>query len=369
VLHADVECLIGNGVVLSPQALKEELEMLEARGVSLRERLFVSPACPLILPFHVALDQARERARGAAKLGTTGRGIGPAYEDKVARRALRVGDLFQHTRFAGQLSEVLDYHNFVLKNHLHAETLDFDRVLDDTLAFAPMLEPMIADVSERLFQLRRANQSILFEGAQGTWLDIDHGTYPFVTSSNTIAGGACTGGGVGPQAIDYVMGVTKAYATRVGAGPFVTELFEPPGAELAVRGREFGATTGRPRRCGWFDAVAMRRSTRINGISGLCVTKLDVLDELDRIRVCVDYAAQDTAERPRGAEDFEACRPVYENLPGWRRPTVGITRLEDLPVQARAYLARIEELVEAPIDLISTGPERGQNIVIRHPFA
>ncbi len=369
VLHAGVECLIGNGVVLSPQALKEELEMLEARGVSLRGRLFVSPACPLILPFHVALDQARECARGAAKLGTTGRGIGPAYEDKVARRALRVGDLFQRTRFAGQLGEVLDYHNFVLKNHLHAETLDFNRVLDDALAFAPLLEPMIADVSERLFQLRRTDQSILFEGAQGTWLDIDHGTYPFVTSSNTIAGGACTGSGIGPRTIDYVMGVTKAYTTRVGAGPFVTELFEPPGAELAVRGREFGATTGRPRRCGWFDAVAMRRSTRINGISGLCVTKLDVLDELDKIRVCVDYAVQEAAEQPCAVESFDGCLPVYEDLPGWRRPTVGMTRLEDLPVQARAYLARIEELVEAPIDLISTGPERDQNIVIHHPFA
>ncbi len=369
VLHGGVECLIGNGVVLSPQALKEELEMLEAGGVSLRGRLFVSPACPLILPFHVALDQARERARGAARLGTTGRGIGPAYEDKVARRALRVGDLFQQTRFASQLGEVLDYHNFILKNHLHAETLDFNRVLDDALAFAPLLEPMIADVSERLFQLRQKNQSILFEGAQGTWLDIDHGTYPFVTSSNTIAGGACTGGGVGPRTIDYVMGVTKAYTTRVGSGPFVTELFEPPGAELAARGREFGATTGRPRRCGWFDAVAMRRSTRINGVSGLCVTKLDVLDELDRIRVCVDYVAQETAEQPCAVDGLNACRPVYEDLPGWRRPTIGMTRLEDLPPQARAYLARIEELVEAPIDLISTGPERDQNIVIRHPFA
>jgi adenylosuccinate synthase len=368
-LRPNVECFIGNGVVLSPQALKDELDMLAARGVSAQGRLFVSAACPLILPYHISLDQARERARGEQAIGTTGRGIGPAYEDKAARRALRVGELFDRNQFAAKLAEVLDYHNFVLTNYLRTEALDFNRVLDDALALAPLLRPMIADVPARLYELRRQGHNILFEGAQGTLLDIDHGTYPFVTSSNTTAGGACTGSGVGPRDIDYVLGVTKAYTTRVGAGPFPTELFEPPGDVLAARGHEFGATTGRPRRCGWFDAVMMRRAVRINGVSGLCVTKLDVLDELDTLRVCVDYEALEPGvATPAGAESFAAYRPRYEELPGWRRSTVGATRLDDLPRQARAYLERLEVLIEAPVDMISTGAERDQNIFIRHPF-
>jgi adenylosuccinate synthase len=369
ILHERVECLIGNGVVLSLQALMQEIKMLEARGVPAREHLGISAACPLILPSHVLVDQAREKARGQRAIGTTGRGIGPAYEDKVARRALRVGDIFYRELFAAKLGELLDYHNFVLKNYLNAATLDFAEVLEETLALAPWLQPMIVDVPARLYQLHKVGQSILFEGAQGTMLDIDHGTYPFVTSSNTTAGGACTGSGVGPQAIDYVLGITKAYTTRVGAGPFPTELFAPPGDMLAVRGNEFGATTGRPRRCGWFDAVGLRRAVQINGASGLCVTKLDVLDELDTVRICVEYAVRD---RPRivppGTEAFEAYEPVYVDLPGWHQSTVGLTRLDDLPANARAYLDRIEELVETPIDLISTGAERDQTIIIRHPF-
>jgi adenylosuccinate synthase len=369
ILRAHVACFIGNGVVLSPQALREEIEMLEARGVPVREHLYVSPACPLILPSHISLDQAREQARGRDAIGTTGRGIGTAYEDKAARRGLRIGDLFHRERLASKLTELLDYHNFLLTKHLNAQPVDATRVLDDMLAAADMLAPMIVDVPERLYALRSDGKSILYEGAQGTLLDIDHGTYPFVTSSNTTAGGACTGSGVGPGHIDYVLGITKAYTTRVGAGPFPTELISPPGDILATRGKEFGATTGRPRRCGWFDAVAVRRATRINGISCLCLTKLDVLDELDKIRVCVDYTIRNPVHGvPRCAESFEAFDPVYLDLPGWRRSTAGATQLNALPSQARAYLDRIEELVEAPIDLISTGAERDQTIVIRHPF-
>jgi adenylosuccinate synthase len=370
ILRADVQCLIGNGVVLSPQALMQEIKMLEARGVSACGRLFVSAACPVILPSHIVLDQARERVQGKAAIGTTGRGIGPAYEDKVGRRALRVGDLFYHERFTAKLEEVLDYHNFVLKAYLGAGTSDFAKVLEEMLALSPSLKPMVLDIPQRLHELRKAGGSMIFEGAQGALLDVDHGTYPFVTSSNTTAGGACTGSGVGPQSIDYVLGITKAYTTRVGAGPFPTELFAPPGDLLAARGNEFGATTGRPRRCGWFDAVMMRRAVQISGISGLCVTKLDVLDEMDTIRICADYALREEAPAaPPGAEALESFEPVYEDLPGWRQPTAGMTRLSDLPANARAYLDRIEALVQTPIDLISTGAERDQTIIIRHPFA
>jgi adenylosuccinate synthase len=369
VLRPDVACFIGNGVVLSPQALMQEIDMLKARGISAYERLRISPTCPLILPCHIMLDQARERARGEAAIGTTGRGIGPAYEDKVARRALKVEDLFHRERFAAKLGEVLDYHNFVLKNYLGAPTLDFTQVLEEVLAFAPALEPMIADIPERLYQLHAQGQSILFEGAQGTMLDIDHGTYPFVTSSNTTVGGACTGAGVGPRHLDYVLGISKAYTTRVGAGPFPTELLASPGDILAARGVEFGATTGRARRCGWFDAVAMRRAMRINGVSGLCITKLDVLDELDTIRICVDYEVKQGAhEIPAAARAIESYEPVYVELPGWGESTIGVTRLAQLPAGARAYLDHIEEVLETPIHLISTGPEREQTIIIHHPF-
>ncbi len=376
ILRDGVECLIGNGVVLSPGALLEEIRMLEEGGVPARERLRISEACPLILPYHVALDHARERARGRAAIGTTGRGIGPAYEDKVSRRGLRVGDLFHRERFAAKLGEVLDYHNFALQHYFKAEPVSFQQVLDETLAMADELLPLVGDVTEILDAHHRAGHNIMFEGAQGTLLDIDHGTYPFVTSSNTTAGGAATGTGFGPRNFDYVLGITKAYTTRVGAGPFPTELYDgnklldEVGEHMAQRGHEFGATTGRPRRTGWFDAVALRRAGQINSLSGLCITKLDVLDGLDTLRICRGYRCdgreQDTL--PVGAEALARCEPIYEELPGWRESTVGITEYSDLPENARAYLRRIEELAGLPIDLISTGPDRNQTIVLRHPF-
>ncbi|MBD3619196.1 MAG: adenylosuccinate synthase [Chromatiales bacterium] len=371
ILRDNVECMIGNGVVLSPDALMDEMKMLEDRDVPVRERLRISEACQLILPYHVALDLAREQARGRAAIGTTGRGIGPAYEDKVARRGLRLGDLFHRERFAAKLGEVLDYHNFVLKNYFKTDVIDFQKTLDDALALAEILQPMVSDVTQRLAELRAEGANILYEGAQGSLLDIDHGTYPFVTSSNTTAGGACTGSGVGPLNLDYVLGITKAYTTRVGAGPFPTELFDEMGEHLAKRGHEFGSTTGRARRCGWFDAVALRRSVQINSVSGLCVTKLDVLDGLDTLRICVGYRCdgQESAVPPVGAENFATCEPIYEDLPGWKESTIGITRYEDLPEAARAYLKRIEEVVGTPVDMISTGPDRDQNILLQHPFA
>ncbi len=370
ILREGVQCLIGNGVVLSPEALVEEIAMLEARGVPARERLRISEACPLILPYHVALDHARERARGRAAIGTTGRGIGPAYEDKVARRALRVGDLLHRERFAAKLGEVLDYHNFALQRYFHADPIDFQEVLERTLALGETLIPLIADIPAILDHLARGGKGVLFEGAQGTLLDIDHGTYPYVTSSNTTAGGACTGSGIGPLRIDYVLGITKAYTTRVGAGPFPTELSDETGALLARRGHEFGATTGRPRRCGWFDVVALRRAAILNSLTGLCITKLDVLDGLDALNLCVGYRCdgkvRDTL--PVGAEALEACEPVYETLPGWKASTQGIRDYDALPREARHYLERIEALVGVPIDIISTGAERSDTIVRRHPF-
>ncbi|MEQ6342319.1 MAG: adenylosuccinate synthase [Gammaproteobacteria bacterium] len=369
ILRENVSCLIGNGVVLSPQALREEITMLEKRGVPARERLKISEACPLILPYHVALDRAREIARGAAAIGTTGRGIGPAYEDKVARRALRLGDLFHRERFAAKLGEVLDYHNFVLQNYFKIDAIDFQQVLDETLAMADYLKPMVADVTELLHQYRGRGESVLFEGAQGALLDIDHGTYPFVTSSNTTAGGAATGTGMGPRDLDYILGITKAYTTRVGSGPFPTELFDEMGEHLSKRGHEFGSTTGRARRCGWFDAVALRRTLQINSVSGLCITKLDVLDGLDTIRLCVGYrcGGVERLTPPVGAEAFATCEPVYIDMPGWTESTVGIKYYDELPENARAYLRRIEAIVETPIDIISTGPDRADTIVLRHP--
>ncbi|WP_440997371.1 adenylosuccinate synthase [Arhodomonas sp. SL1] len=370
ILREGVLCAIGNGVVVSPAALREEVEALEGRGVPARERLRVSPACPVILPSHQALDQARERARGHAAIGTTGRGIGPAYEDKVARRGLRIGDLFHRERLASKLGELLDFHNFVLQRYFGEATLDFQRIQDECLAHAEFLRPITADVAALLHDRREAGEDLLFEGAQGTLLDIDHGTYPYVTSSNTTAGAAATGTGVGPRDIDYVLGITKAYTTRVGAGPFPTELFDELGEHIARRGHEFGATTGRPRRCGWFDAVAMRRSAQINSFSGLCVTKLDVLDELETLRICVGYRSADrsSAVLPAGAEAVAECEPEYVELPGWQCSTVGIRRYEDLPEAARTYLKRIEELVGVSVDMISTGADRHDTIVLRNPY-
>jgi adenylosuccinate synthase len=370
ILREGVRCLIGNGVVLSPSALLEELRMLEAGGVPARERLTLSEACPLILPYHVALDHAREKARGKAAIGTTGRGIGPAYEDKVSRRGLRLGDLFHRERFAAKLGEVLDYHNFALQHYFKADAVDFHQVLEETLAMQDELQPLVGDVPDLLHQAMARGESILFEGAQGMLLDIDHGTYPFVTSSNTTAGGACTGSGVGPRDLDYILGITKAYTTRVGSGPFPTELFDEMGEHLARRGHEFGATTGRPRRCGWFDAVTLRRSLRVNSVSGLCITKLDVLDGLDTIRICVGYsvAGEMRDVPPAAAEGYEGCEPVYEELPGWKESTVGVQSYAELPARARAYLERIEEITATPVDIISTGPDRRETIIRRHPF-
>ena len=370
VLRAGVQCLIGNGVVLSPEALLKEIDTLEDSGVPVQDRLKISAACPLILPYHVALDQAREARRGENKIGTTGRGIGPCYEDKAARRALRLGDLRDPARFGSALEEVLDYHNHVLAHYYGVDTLEFSAVLDEALAHGERLMPMMADVTSLLHGYRKTQARLLFEGAQGSLLDIDHGTYPFVTSSNTTAGGTATGSGFGPLFLDYVLGITKAYTTRVGSGPFPTELFDETGLRLAERGHEFGATTGRPRRCGWFDAVALRTAVNINSVSGLCLTKLDVLDGLEEISVCVGYTndAGATVANPIDAVDYEKLRPVYETLPGWSESTVGLKSLDALPANARAYISRLEALVGAPIDIISTGPDREETILLRHPF-
>jgi adenylosuccinate synthase len=370
ILHEGVQCFIGNGVVLSLPALLKEADMLAARGVSVFERLRISPNCPLILASHVALDLARERARGASAIGTTGRGIGPAYEDKVARRAVRVADLFHRERFAAKLGELLDFHNFVLQHYFKEGPVDFQKVLEESLAQAERVKPLVGDVSLELAALRDAGGSVLLEGAQGALLDVDHGTYPYVTSSNTVAGNASVGTGLGPRDIDYVLGIIKAYTTRVGAGPFPTELFDASGQHLSRVGREFGAVTGRPRRTGWFDAVALKRSVLNNGISGLCVTKLDVLDGLDTLRLCTGYRHADGVREtpPLLADNYPECEPVYEEMPGWRESTVGLRSYDELPRNARQYLARMQELAGVPIDIVSTGPDREQTIVLRHPF-
>jgi len=370
ILREHVQCLIGNGVVLSPEALLKEIGELEAKGVPVRERLRISPACPLILPYHVALDQAREAKRGNDKIGTTGRGIGPAYEDKVARRGLRLGDLQDRQRFARKLKEVMEYHNFVLEHYYRTEPLDYDTVLEGAVKLGQQLLPMMADVTALLHECRKTDANIMFEGAQGSLLDIDHGTYPFVTSSNTTAGGTATGSGFGPLYLDYVLGITKAYTTRVGSGPFPTELFDATGERLAERGHEFGATTGRPRRCGWFDAVALRNAVNINSVSGLCLTKLDVLDGLETIRICVGYVCKDgnPVLNPVDSDDYAGLVPVYEDVPGWGESTLGARTLGELPQAARDYINKIEEVVGAPIDIISTGPDRVETIVLRHPF-
>ena len=370
ILRADVRCFIGNGVVLSLEALLKESRMLIDQGVPVFERLAISPLCPLILPSHIQLDQARERARGANAIGTTGRGIGPAYEDKVARRAVRVGDLFQRDRFAAKLGEVLDFHNFVLQHYFRQSPVDFQKTLDEQLAYAETIAPLVTDVTLELDRLRRGGGSALFEGAKGAMLDVDLGTYPYVTSSNTTAGFAGTGSGLGPRAFDYGLGIVKAYTTRVGAGPFPTELFDGYGEHLSKVGHEFGSVTGRRRRCGWFDSVALRRAIVHSSVSGLCITKLDVLDGLELIRVCVGYrfGGEVVAEPPLSLDGYAGLEPVYEELPGWRDSTVGITEYSALPPNARKYLERLEALVGVPIDIISTGPDREQTIILRHPF-
>jgi adenylosuccinate synthase len=370
ILRSNVICLIGNGVVLSPSALFAEVDQLVASGVAVLERLRVSESCPIILPHHVALDLAREKARGKSAIGTTGRGIGPAYEDKVSRRGLRVADLLDGKTFGEKLRDVMDYHNFALQHYFKSETVDYARTLDECLKLAERLRPLVADVPELLHQYGRAGKRVMFEGAQGTLLDIDHGTYPFVTSSNTCAGAAATGSGVGPGRLDYVLGITKAYTTRVGAGPFPTELNDAVGELIGKRGNEFGATTGRKRRCGWYDAVIMRRSNQLNGVTGLCVTKLDVLDEVETIRVCTAYRYEGGVRHtpPSGAEALAKCEPIYEELPGWVESTLGVRDFARLPKNAQSYLRRIEALTETRIDLISTGAERDDTIVVRHPF-
>ncbi|MGR6645969.1 adenylosuccinate synthase [Avibacterium paragallinarum] len=372
ILRENVTCLIGNGVVLAPDALMQEMGELEARGINVRERLLISEASPLILPYHVAMDKAREAALGKKAIGTTGRGIGPAYEDKVARRGLRVGDLFDLESFAEKLKAILDYYNFQLVHYYKVEPVDYQKTLDDVLAVAPIITGMVADVTAILDVARKNGDNILFEGAQGTMLDIDQGTYPYVTSSNTTAGGVSTGSGFGPRHIDYVLGIIKAYCTRVGGGPFATELFDEVGAEIARKGNEFGAVTGRPRRCGWFDAVAMRRAIQVNSISGFCMTKLDVLDGLDEIKICVGYKMPngEIAEfAPLAAKDWEGVEPIYETLPSWKESTFGVTDVNKLPENTRNYIKRIEEVTGVPVDILSTGPDRVETMILRDPFA
>jgi adenylosuccinate synthase len=370
ILHENVHCLIGNGVVLSPTALLQEMGELERNGIPVTQRLRISESCILLLPYHVALDQAREKAKGKKAIGTTGRGIGPAYEDKVARRALRFGDLFNESYFAEKLAEVLEYHNFILQNYHQHEPLDYQQLLDSMLALAPVLKPMKADVVELLANFRQQGKHIILEGAQGTFLDVDHGTYPYVTSSNTVAGAACVGSGIGPMNLNYILGIVKAYATRVGSGPFPTELLDEVGKQLGKRGNEFGSVTGRPRRCGWLDMVILRRSIQLNSFSGFCITKLDVLDGLDVVRICTGYRlhGRDISVLPTESAELAACEAIYEDLPGWQESTLGIKQFAGLPKNAQHYLLRIEQLAGIPIHLISTGPDRHETIILHHPF-
>ena len=371
-LRSGVQCYIGNGVVLSPSALLTEIKELEQRGIDVRPRLSVSLSCALVLPCHVALDKARELHKAGKAIGTTGRGIGPAYEDKIARRALRVADLLHRDRFISKLTDLLEYHNFILTQYYQQPPVDLNAILDESLIWAKELEPMVTDVTARLHEHRNAGDAILFEGAQGVFLDIDHGTYPYVTSSNTCVGSVVNGAGFGPRYIDYVLGITKAYTTRVGGGPFPTELTDSIGKRLAERGNEFGAVTGRPRRCGWFDAVLLKRSIELNSLTGLCLTKLDVLYGIDIIKIAVAYrdaAGSVLKYPPQSAEDFEGLEPIYEEMPGWTESTADIKQLADLPANALAYIRRLEELLSIPIDILSTGPERDSTIIKRNPFA
>ena len=369
ILHANVKCLIGNGVVFEPFSFMEEVELLESKGLSVRDRLTISPACQLIMPYHVQLDLAREEALGARKIGTTGRGIGPAYEDKVARRGVRIGDLFDWSRFEDKLREVLEFHNFVLTNYHQQSSIELSSVLDSFAAIVDELRPMVGDLVPVLGRYKEGKDKVLFEGAQGSLLDIDMGTYPFVTSSNTTAGGAGLGAGIGPKELDYILGIAKAYTTRVGEGPFPTELNDEVGQQLASRGHEFGATTGRPRRCGWFDAVAMKRAVALSSITGLCVTKIDVLDGLETLRICIDYQLGcDEDLFDFSSERMEGVIPVYLELPGWQESTRGITEYSKLPEAARNYLSALEKEVGVPIDIISTGPDRVETIILENPF-
>ncbi len=372
IMRAGVACYIGNGVVLSVPDLLREIDKLEASGIEVANRLKVSEACPVILPYHTALDAAREAKRGDAKIGTTGKGIGPAYEDKVARRAIRVADLLNEKRLEEKLRENLDYHNYVLVNYLKAKAVDFQSTFDVALASVPRIRPMVTDVSSALYAAHKAGANLLFEGAQGSLLDVDHGTYPFVTSSNCVAGNAAAGSGVGPNMLHYILGITKAYTTRVGSGPFPSELptDQGIGKHLSSVGHEFGTVTGRARRCGWFDAALLKRSVQINGVSGMCLTKLDVLDGLESLKLCTGYRlhGKHVDIFPVGAEEAAACEPMYEEMPGWTEPTVGVKLMKDLPANAQAYVKRIEELVGVPVDMVSTGPDREETIVLRHPF-
>ena len=377
IMREGVPCFIGNGVVVDPTHLLSEIERLEAAGLDVRSRLFISESCPLILPFHVAVDKAREALRensGAGKIGTTGKGIGPAYEDKVARRALRVQDLKHPERFAKKLRDLLDLHNFALTGYLKSEALEFQPIFDHAMKLAEQLKPMMADVGVLIDQANRAGGSILFEGAQGTLLDVDHGTYPYVTSSNCVAGNAAAGSGVGPGMLNYILGITKAYTTRVGSGPFPTELdWDTPGTvghHLSTVGQERGTVTGRARRCGWLDAAALKRSILINGISGLCLTKLDVLDGLSEIRMSTGYElhGEKVDILPLDADEIVNCVPVYETFPGWTETTFGVTSWDALPLNARRYLERVQEFIGAPIDMVSTGPDRDHTILLRHPY-
>ncbi|MFT5740819.1 MAG: adenylosuccinate synthase [Gammaproteobacteria bacterium] len=370
VLRENVQCLIGNGVVLSPEALLKEMDQLEATGVPARKRIVISESCPLILPYHIALDQARELALGKKAIGTTGRGIGPCYEDKIARRGIRLGELLDADHFAARLAEVLDYHNFSLEHYYKVDPLDYQQLLDQALAQAEQLRPMTGDVTGILHSLIEQGESIMFEGAQGALLDIDHGTYPYVTSSTTTSGGAAAGSGVGPRDLEHILGIVKAYTTRVGSGPFPTELEDANGQHMGERGHEFGATTGRKRRCGWLDLVSLNRSLKINSASGLCITKLDVLDGLETLKIAVAYQfkGKRISSPPAGADNYEACEPEYIEMPGWQESTFGITSWDDLPAAAIAYLQKIVELTGVPIDIVSTGPERAQTIVLNHPF-
>ncbi len=370
VLREGVQCLIGNGVVLSPEALLKEIKGLEANGIPARERIVISESCPLVLPYHIALDQARELARGKKAIGTTGRGIGPCYEDKVARRGIRLGELMDADIFANRLREVLDYHNFALEHYFKFDPLDYRQVLDEALGQAEEIRGMEGDIPGILHRMREQGERIMFEGAQGALLDIDHGTYPYVTSSNTTSGGAAAGSGVGPCDLEYILGIVKAYTTRVGAGPFPTELDDDCGQHMGERGHEFGATTGRKRRCGWLDMVSLKRSLKINSVTGLCITKLDVLDGLETLKIAVsyNYQGQTATVPPAGADNFEACEPVYIKLPGWQESTLGIRSFDDLPAAAQSYLKKVEELSGVPIDIVSTGPDREETIVLKHPF-
>ncbi len=370
VLRDNVKCLIGNGVVLSPEALLTEIEGLEANGIPARERILISESCPLILPYHIALDQAREVARGSKAIGTTGRGIGPCYEDKVARRGIRLGEMLDANHFANRLREVLDFHNFVLQNYFQSAALDYQQLLDQGLEQAEEIRPMAGDVTSLLHQMIADGQNVMFEGAQGALLDIDHGTYPYVTSSTTTSGGAASGSGVGPSDLGHIVGIVKAYTTRVGSGPFPTELDDANGDHMGTRGHEFGATTGRKRRCGWLDLVSLKHSLKINSVTGLCITKLDVLDGLETLKLAVayQYQGQEVSVPPAGADKFSECEPVYIEMPGWQASTFGLKSMDQLPENAVNYLNKIEELCGVPIDIVSTGPDREETIVLRHPF-